>query len=111
MKDTETVTLDSIFDDYKKHAGWAQLISSNPDDTRTEETLKAAIIKLFEQAIESAKPALKEKTASTEFTTWDRKTKIVKTWESEKDPGFNEGVNLFEQNLLQALSTSGKEEL
>lgn len=37
-------TLDDIFDDYKEHAGWARLYSSNPTRTRDEATLKQAIL-------------------------------------------------------------------
>ena len=64
---------------------------------------KAAITSLIKELVAEAKPLLKEKTSSTEFTTWDRKTKVVKTFESETDPGFNKAINEFEQNLLKAL--------
>ena len=61
------------------------------------------ILTSIQKIIERAKPARKEMTASTEFTTWDRKTKIVKTWESESDPGFNRGIDEYERALTNAL--------
>lgn len=64
---------------------------------------KQAIISLIEELVAEAKPLLKERTALTEFTTWDRKTKVVKTFESETDPGFNKAIDQFEQNLLKEL--------
>ena len=64
---------------------------------------RQAITLLIKELVAEAKPLLKERTASTEFTTWDRKTKVVKTFESETDPGFNKAINEFEQNLLKAL--------
>lgn len=57
----------------------------------------------IQKIIERAKPAPKERTSPTEFTTWDRKTKIVKTWENESDPGFNKGIDEYEQALNNVL--------
>ena len=70
---------------------------------QSEYEAKQAITSLIKELVAEAKPLLKEKTSSTEFTTWDRKTKVVKTFESETDPGFNKAINEFEQNLLKAL--------
>lgn len=70
---------------------------------QSEYEAKQAIISLTKELVAEAKPELKERTSSTELTTWDGKTKVVKTFESETDPGFNRAINEFEQNLLKAL--------
>lgn len=72
-------------------------------DTARAESLGDDALQSIQKIIERAKPARKEMTASTEFTTWDRKTKIVKTWESESDPGFNRGIDEYERALTNAL--------
>ena len=79
------------------------LASHGAEEGEFTESLKQAITSLIKELVAEAKPLLKERTASTEFTTWDRKTKVVKTFESETDPGFNKAINEFEQNLLKAL--------
>ena len=73
------------------------------DSLQAQVDAKQAINSLFKELVAEAKPLLKERTASTEFTTWDGKTKVVKTFESETDQGFNKAINEFEQNLLKAL--------
>lgn len=58
---------------------------------------EAAIIKLFEQAVESAKPeALVDILQDGEYYPFGA--------------GYNSGIKDFEQNLLQALSNSGEAE-
>lgn len=42
---------EQIIEDYKKHAGWARQISSNPQDTRNEEWLINAINTLIQSEI------------------------------------------------------------
>lgn len=39
--------IDEIINDYKEHAGWARLESSDPTRTRNEETLKQALLSLI----------------------------------------------------------------
>jgi vacuolar-type H+-ATPase subunit H len=64
---------------------------------------KQAHASLIKELVAEAKPLLKEKIASIEFIIWDRKTKVVGTFESETDLGFNKVINEFEQNLLKGL--------
>ena len=87
MKDTETVTLDSpLWEVYG--AGAKSMEDGGGTDQEVNEG-KPAIIKLFEQAVESAKPK-------------KRNTTSPASWNA----GFNQAIDEYEQNLKQALSNS-----
>jgi hypothetical protein len=79
-------------------------------DSDSNATMRAeqAITSLIKELVAEAKPLLKEKIASIEFIIWDRKTKVVGTFESETDLGFNKVINEFEQNLLKALEENSE---
>ena len=103
--------LDERLDDltsFMESIGWefdenGYTFDDNYINFRTANILRQNITSLMKELVAEAKPLLKERTASTEFTTWDGKTKVVKTFESETDSGFNKAINEFEQNLLKAL--------
>ena len=108
--------LDEIIDqlsDSSASRGWLDC-KSGSEDTHPRNDLvdiaKQAITSLIKELVAEAKPLLKEKIASIEFIIWDRKTKVVGTFESETDLGFNKVINEFEQNLLKALGNNGKAE-
>lgn len=98
MKDTETVTLDKIAQIH--HDLWESAQGREPRITKHKATM--AIIKLFEQAVESAKP--NHERVGTNPNTEERKMKAM--W----NRGHNRGIDQYEQNLLQALSNSGKQQ-